>query len=74
MREGEEPVVLVHRWSPRAWLLTARNPLMDCRICQTATASPAEPRGLPLTLVSLFLSSQTGGGERASESKGTLES
>src|SRR5262249_11800019 len=27
------------------------NPLMDCRIRQTATASPAEPGGLSLTLV-----------------------
>jgi hypothetical protein len=26
------------------------NPLMDCRIRQTATASPAEPGGLSLTL------------------------
>jgi hypothetical protein len=26
---------------------------MDFRTCQTSTASPAEPGGLPLTLVSL---------------------
>jgi hypothetical protein len=32
------------------WLLTVGNPLMDCRIRQTATASPAEPGGLPMTL------------------------
>ena len=34
-----------------AWLLTIGIPLMDCRNRQTAAASPAEPEGLPLTLV-----------------------
>src|SRR5262245_47185389 len=34
------------------------NPLMDCRIRQTATASPAEPGGLSLTLDWITLSSR----------------
>src|SRR4051794_26310015 len=34
----------------RTWLLTVGIPSVDCRKRQTATASPAEPGGLPLTL------------------------
>jgi len=32
---------------PCAWLLTVGIPLMHCWIRQTATATPAEPGGLP---------------------------